>query len=42
MIALTVIEVGLEKNFAYITLEKTIVLMVTAQSLKDSTTSYNS
>ena len=41
MIALTVIEVGLEKNIAYINLEKIIVLMVTTQSVKDCTMSYN-
>ena len=37
MIALTVIEVGLEKNIVYIMLEKIIVLLVTVQGLNDCT-----
>ena len=39
IIALTVIEVGLEKNIAYIMLEKIMVLLVTIQGLNDCTKS---
>ena len=42
LIALTVIEVGLEKNIAYITLEKIMVLSVTIQGLNNCIRSYNS
>ena len=39
MTAMTKIEVGLEKNHAYITLEMMLVLKVTIQSLNNSTKS---
>ena len=40
MLALTVIELDLEKNIAYITLEKIMVLLVT--KVENCTKSYNS
>ena len=42
MIALMVIEVGLDKNITYIMLEKIMVLLVTIQGLNDCTRSYSS
>ena len=42
MIALTEIEVGLEKDINHITLEKIMVLLVTIQGLNNCTKSYNS
>ena len=42
MIALMVIEVGLEKNTTYIMLEKIMVLLVTFQRLNNCTRSCNS
>ena len=42
MIVLTVIEVGLEKNIAYITLEGIMVWLVVIQRLNDTMESYNS
>ena len=41
MIVLTVIEVGLEKNITYITLERIMVWLVVIQRLNDTMESYN-
>ena len=42
MILLTVIEVGLEKNIAYIALDRIMVWLVVIQRLNNTMESYNS
>ena len=42
IIVLTVIEVGLEKNIAYIRLERIMVWLVVIQRLNNTMASYNS